>query len=145
MSREQGFLERANVIELESFFLNIITNGIVVLNQCSKADILTKELFCVAIAMMQFNVDYGDSTNELTKEQVMELWTDYNTKEISGYKVPFTSHVFNKISNGAPRSARWFISAFSRTVYGEVRRSFRAGMSPPQNSAEWALRYKDYL
>ena len=145
MSREQGFLERANVIELESFFLNIINNGIVVLNQCSKADILTKELFCVAIAMMQFNVDYGDSTNELTKEQVMELWTDYNTKGISGYKVPFTSHVFNKISNGAPRSARWFISAFSRTVYGEVRRSFRAGRSPPQNSAEWALRYMDYL
>ena len=144
-SREQGFLERIDVIELESFFLNIVNNGIVVLNQCSKAEILTKELFCVALAMMQFNVDYGDTTCELSKDQVTELWTDYNTRELSGYKVPFTSHVFNKISNGAPRSPRWFISAFIRTVYGEVRRSFRAGRSPPQNSAEWALRYMDYL
>lgn len=144
-SQRQGFLHKSDVIELESFFLNIINKGIVVLNQCSKEEIFHRELFSVALAMMQFNVDLGDSTNGLSKDQVMELWNAYNTEETFDCKVPFTSYILNKISNGAPRSARWFISAFYRTVYGEVRRSFRGGRSPPNNSAEWALQYMNYL
>ena len=144
-SKMEGSLDRPDVIKLESFFLNIINNGIVVINQCSKGGIFHKELFCVALAMMHFNVDYGDSTNGLSKNQVMELWNAYNTQNISGCKVPFTEDIFRKISNGAKRSPRWFISSFYRTVYGEVRRSFRVGKSLPQNSAEWSLQYMNFL
>ena len=74
----------------------------------------------------------------------MGLWKDYNTRGIPGYKVPFTSHVFNKISNGALRSPRWFISVFVEQFTVKSADVFeREG--PPQNSAEWALRYMEHL